>query len=48
MIQENLLVIAIIIFLILLAGLIATVVEFRHGAPKQQVEEQISPTSPKR
>ncbi len=48
MIQENLLVFAIIIFVVLLVGLIATVVEFRHGAPQHQIEEQISPTSPKR
>ena len=48
MIQDNLLIIAIAVFVLLLIGLILTVIEFRHGAPKRQVEEQISPEYPPR
>jgi hypothetical protein len=48
MISENLLYIAIAVFIFLLVGLILTVVEFRYGAPKRQVDEQISSNYPKR
>jgi hypothetical protein len=48
MISENLLYIAIAVFIFLLVGLILTVVEFRYGAPRRQVEEQIGSTFPKR
>ncbi len=48
MIQDNLLFIGIAVFVFMLVGLILTVVEFRYGAPKRQVEEQIAPEFPKR
>lgn len=48
MIQENLLYIAIGIFALMLVGLILTVVEFRYGAPKRQVRDQIVSETPKR
>jgi len=40
MIQENLLLIAIAVFVLMLIGLILTTLEFKHGEPKRQVEEQ--------
>ncbi len=40
MIQDNLLFIAIAVFVFLLIGLVLTVVEFNYGAPKRQAEEQ--------
>lgn len=46
MIQSNLLVIAIIIFLLLLVGLIFIVIEFNAGEPKKQAEGQYSLTPP--
>ena len=42
MIQDNLLFIAIAVFVFMLIGLVLTVVEFKYGAPKRQAEEQIS------
>ncbi len=48
MIQENLLFIAIAVFIFMLVGLVLTVVEFRHGAPKRQVEDAITTDNPKR
>ncbi len=40
MIQENLLFIAIAVFVLMLVGLILTVVELHYGAPKRQTEER--------
>lgn len=40
MIQDNLLFIAIAVFVLMLVGLILTVVELNYGAPKRQAEEQ--------
>ena len=40
MIQENLLLIAIVVFVIMLIGLVLTIVEFKHGELKRQVDEQ--------
>ena len=48
MIQENLLLIAIAVFVIMMVGLILTVLEFKHGAPRRQVEEQIPNKHPGR
>jgi hypothetical protein len=48
MIQENLLIIAIAVFVFMLIGLILTVLEFRYGAPKRQVEENIESEYPRR
>jgi len=48
MIQENLLFIAIAVFVFMLIGLILTVVEFRYGAPKRQDEEKSEPEYPRR
>ena len=48
MIQENLLFIAVAVFVFMLIGLILTVIEFRYGAPKRQVEENIQPEYPRR
>lgn len=41
MIQENLLLIAIVVFVIMMVGLILTVLEFQHGEPNRQVEEKV-------
>lgn len=40
MIQENLLLIAIAVFVFMAIGLVLTVIEFKHGEIKRQVEEQ--------
>jgi hypothetical protein len=48
MIQENLLYIAIAVFVFMIVGIILTVVEFRYGAPMQQERDQTSPKYPKR
>ena len=40
MIQENLLLIAIVVFVIMLIGLVLTILEFKNGEPKRQHEEQ--------
>ena len=48
MIQENLLLIAIAVFAFMLVGLILTVVELKHGAPKRQAEERVEIDVPKR
>ena len=40
MIQDNLLLIAIVVFVLMLIGLILTVVELNYGQPKRQIEEQ--------
>ena len=48
MIQENLLFIAIAVFVIMLIGLVLTVVEFKHGELKRQVDEQIPNKYPSR
>jgi len=42
MIQENLLFIAIGVFVLMLVGLILTVVELNYGAPKRQIEDQVT------
>ena len=34
--QENLLIIAIVVFVLLLIGIVLTVLEFNKGSPKQQ------------
>jgi hypothetical protein len=47
-IQENLLYIAIVVFVIMLIGLILTVIELNYGAPKRQIEEQIKSKYPQR
>ena len=41
MIQENLLLIAIAVFVLMSIGLILTILEFKHGEPKRQDEGQI-------
>jgi hypothetical protein len=48
MIQENLLLIAIAVFAIMSIGLILTVLEFKFGESKRQVEEQIENKYPGR
>jgi len=48
MIQENLLVIAIAVFVLMLIGLVLTVVELNYGAPKRQEEEQRRSEYPER
>ena len=48
MIQENLLFIAIAVFVLMLIGLILTVIELNYGAPKRQVEDETSSEYPKR
>jgi hypothetical protein len=48
MIQDNLLFIAIAVFVIMSIGLILTIVEFKYGQPKRQVDEQISNKYPSR
>ena len=40
MIQENLLLIAIAVFVLMFIGLILTIIEFKHGQPKRQVDEK--------
>lgn len=42
MIQDNLIFIAVAVFVLMLIGLVLTVVELKYGAPKRQVEEQIT------
>ena len=39
MISENLLPIAIFVFVIMMIGLVLTIMEFRYGAPKRQQDE---------
>ncbi|MFT5116058.1 MAG: hypothetical protein ACI8P9_005420 [Parasphingorhabdus sp.] len=48
MIQGNLLYIAMAVFAIMIVGIILTVVEFRYGAPAQQVRDQTISKHPKR
>jgi hypothetical protein len=48
MIQENLLLIAIGVFVLMLIGLVLTVVELNYGAPKRQIEEKIERDYPER
>ena len=48
MIQDNLLLIAGSVFLLMLVGLILTVVEFKYGAPKRQHDEEIANDHPER
>jgi hypothetical protein len=48
MIQENLLFIAIAVFVIMSIGLILTIVEFKYGQPKRQVDEQMPNKHPSR
>ena len=48
MIQENLLLIAIAVFVTMMIGLVLTVLEFRYGEPKRQDEEQITNEYPSR
>jgi hypothetical protein len=48
MIQENLLFIAIAVFLLMLIGLILTIVELNYGAPKRQIEEKVKNEYPER
>ena len=48
MIQENLLFIAIAVFVLMLIGLILTITELKHGEPKRQVEEQVPNEYPER
>jgi hypothetical protein len=39
MISDNLLPIAIFVFIIMMIGLVLTLIEFRYGAPKRQQDE---------
>lgn len=39
MISDNLLPIAIFVFVIMMVGLVLTITEFRYGAPKRQQDE---------
>ena len=48
MIQENLLFIAIAVFVLMSIGLILTIIEFKYGEPKRQDEEQIPNKDPAR
>ena len=48
MIQENLLYIAVAVFVFMLVGLILTVVELNYGAPKQQAKENTTTEYSKR
>jgi len=48
MIQENLLLIAIAVFVIMSIGLILTIVEFKYGEPKRQVDEKLPNKHPSR
>lgn len=46
--EIDLLYIAIAVFVLLLTGLFLTVIEFRHGEPKRQDEEGLTPNHPGR
>ena len=48
MIQGNLLLIAVAVFVVMLVGLILTIIEFKNGEPKRQVEKQTSNEYPGR
>lgn len=48
MIQENLLFIAIAVFVLMLIGLILTIVELNYGQPKRQIEKQTTGEIPER
>jgi len=48
MIQENLIFIAIAVFVMMSIGLVLTVLEFKYGQPKRQVEENIPNKYPAR
>jgi hypothetical protein len=48
MIQENLLLIAIVVFVLMLVGLILTVVELNYGEPKRQIKQQSAAEYPER
>jgi hypothetical protein len=48
MIQENLLFIAVAVFVFMLIGLVLTVVELNYGAPKRQAEEETTSDYSKR
>ena len=48
MIQENLLLIAIAVFVLMSIGLVLTILEFKHGEPKRQDEGQIPNKYPSR
>jgi len=48
MIQENLLLIAIAVFALMVIGLVLTIIELNYGEPKRQIEEQIPNEYPKR
>ena len=37
---EKLVYVAVVVFVLMLIGLALTVIDFRRGAPKQQLEEQ--------
>lgn len=37
---ENLMIIAILVFVLMFIGLALTVLEFRKGAPKEQIEDE--------
>jgi hypothetical protein len=42
MIQENLLFIAIGVFVLMLVGLVLTIVELNYGAPKRQIDDRVT------
>jgi hypothetical protein len=48
MIQENLLLISIGVFVLMSIGLILTILEFKNGEPKRQDEEKIPNKHPGR
>jgi hypothetical protein len=48
MIQENLLLIAIAVFVMMSIGLVLTILEFKYGEAKRQVDENIPNKYPSR
>lgn len=48
MIQENLLYIAIAVFVLMLVGLVLTIVELNYGEPKRQGKEKVPNEYPER
>ena len=37
---DNLLIVAIVVFVLMLVGMVLTVIEFRQGAPKEQIKDK--------
>jgi hypothetical protein len=39
MIAENLIYVAVLVFILMAVGIVLTIIEFRYGAPKRQQEQ---------